>query len=932
MCKSYDESLNLPKTSFPMRGNLPKREPELFKNFEEEKLYEKIINKNKNKKLYVLHDGPPYANGDIHLGTALNKILKDFIVKQKNMSGFKAPYVPGWDTHGLPIELKVLKLAKKEKESLTKVELRKMCTDYALKYVDIQKQQFKNLGVLGDFKNPYLTLNKEFEAEQIKVFGEMLKKGYIYKGLKPVYWCSKCKTALAESEIEYENDECNSLYVKLKIEKDGGFFSKINVNKENVYFVIWTTTAWTLPANTAICLSEKFEYALVKTEKDYLILARDLVEKCMEEFQVKDYEIIKSYSGKEFEHMTAKHPFFNRESLVILGDHVTLEAGTGCVHTAPGHGIEDFEVCRKYEDIPIKVVVDAEGKMTKEAGEFEGIDSKEASRKIIEKLKENNSLMAVKNLTHKYPHCWRCKEPVLFRATEQWFCSVEKFKNETLNEIKKIRWVPSWGETRMINMIKNRSDWCISRQRSWGVPIPVLYCKSCKKYVTDEKIIENISEMFKKFGSNCWFEKEAKEFIPEDFSCSHCNGKDFIKETDTMDVWFDSGCSHVAILKNNENLKWPADLYLEGADQYRGWFQSSLLTAVAYEGKACYEAVCTHGWVVDGQGRKMSKSLANGVKPEKIINKYGADILRLWVASSDYHNDIRISEEILKQLTESYRKIRNTAKFILGNISDFNPETELVNLEEVEEIDKWALMKLDVLIKDVKKAYDDFKFFNIYHNVHNFCVVYMSNFYLDVLKDRLYCDEKNSKTRKAAQTTIYYVLDVLVRILAPILAFTSEEIWSFLPHKKGDDEESVLLNEMYEKIDVKYDENFSEKWDKIFKIRDFVRKALEEKRSEKLIGSSLEAKVLIYCKDEIFKFISETKELLKNVFIVSDVEILKEEKKGEFYSETLKIGIDVTKPEGKKCERCWNYSSFVGTNENHPTLCKRCCNVIEKLY
>ncbi len=927
MCTNYDEGLNLPKTQFPMRGNLPKREPEFFKQNEKNKIYEKLMNKNKDKDLYVLHDGPPYANGDIHLGTALNKILKDFIIKYKNMNGFKAPFIPGWDTHGLPIELKALKSTKKDRSTLTPLELRKMCKDYALKYIKIQKEQFKSLGVIGDFSNAYLTFNKDFEAEQIKVFGKMLEKGYIYKGLKPVYWCCKCGTALAESEIEYENDECTSLYVSFKVNDDGGFFERLGIDKENVFFVIWTTTAWTLPANVAICLSERFEYSIVRVEDKYYVLAKDLVENCMLEANVENYDIVKSFSGSKFKDMTVYHPFIRRNSLIIVGDHVTLDAGTGCVHTAPGHGLEDFEVCKNYKQIPIKVVVDEKGLLNKESVMFEGIHALKADSKIIEKLKEVGSLFATKDISHKYPHCWRCKQPVLFRATEQWFCSVEDFKEQALDEVKKVKWIPKWGENRISNMIQSRSDWCISRQRVWGVPIPILYCKECKNYVVSKDLNKNIANMFKAYGSDCWFEKDAKDFLPENFVCLKCQGKDFEKEKDIMDVWFDSGCSHVAVLENSSELSWPADLYLEGADQYRGWFQSSFLTAVAYKGASPYRSVCTHGWVVDGDGRKMSKSLANGVKPEKIISQYGADILRLWVAFSDYHSDIRISDNIIKQLTESYRKIRNTARFILGNIFDFKPDEDFVEFDEVDEIDKWALVKLDEFIKFAKKAYDEFKFFNLFHELHNFCVIYMSNFYLDVIKDRLYCEAKNSQKRRAAQTAIYVILDVITRIMAPILAFTSDEIWQFMPHKKGDCLESVLLNDMYEEVKITYDEKFQYKWNRIFEIRNLVKKALEEKRKEKIIGSSLESKVVLYCKDEIFEFLKTIKDLLKTIFIVSDVEILKYGD-GEFEFEDFGVNIDVEKPDGKKCERCWSYSSFVGKDKKHVNLCERCSKVV----
>ena len=921
MCKTYDDSLNLPKTKFSMRANLPSRDGELFKKYEKENLYKKIMEKNKDKELYILHDGPPYANGDIHLGTALNKILKDFIIKQKNMSNYKAPFVPGWDTHGLPIELKAIK-SEKNSHNLSSLELRKICKDYALKYINIQREQFKKLGVIGDFDNPYLTFKKEFEAEQIKVFGEMLKKGYIYKGLKPVYWCCKCNTALAESEIEYENDECDSIYVSFKVKDDNNFFNEIGVDKEKTYFLIWTTTTWTLPANVAICVSEKIEYSIVQVNDEYYIIAKDLIESCMKDSNKENYKIIKSCNGKNFENMTVYHPFIDRESLIILGNHVTLDAGTGCVHTAPGHGVEDFEVCKKYSQIPIKVVVDEKGNMTKDAYEFEGLSVDDANKKILEKLQDLNALFGLKKMNHNYPHCWRCKEPILFRATKQWFCSIDKFKEQALKESKQVKWIPSWGENKIENMIKNRTDWCISRQRVWGVPIPIIYCNNCNEYIIDDKLISNIINMFKTYGSDCWFEKDVKDFLPDDFSCPSCKNKNFKKETDIMDVWFDSGCSHVAVLKNNENLKWPADLYLEGADQYRGWFQSSLLTSVAFEGKSPYKSVCTHGWVVDGDGRKMSKSLANGVKPEKFLSKYGADILRLWVASSDYHSDIKISEDIIKQLIESYRKIRNTARFILGNLYDFDPEVDMLELSEIEEIDKWALMKLDNLIKANNKSYDNFKFYNIYHNIHNFCIVDMSNFYLDVIKDRLYCESKFGKKRRAAQTTIYIILDALTRMIAPILAFSSEEIWSFLPHKNADLVDSVLLNDMYFNVEnLKYDVDFQERWSKILQIRDFVRKALEEKRKEKTIGSSLEAKVVIYCKDETFQFINSIKDLLKEVFIVSELLVL-DDGDGEYKFENFKISLDIKKAEGEKCKKCWNYSKSVGKNLEHSSLCE----------
>ncbi len=930
MGRDYNSTLNLPKTDFAMRGNLPKREPELYERFDKKRVYYNIIEKNEGKPVYVLHDGPPYANGAIHLGTALNKILKDFIVKQKNMSGFQAPYVPGWDTHGLPIELKALKAAKADEKEISAVCLREMCKKFALSHVESQKKQFKSLGVLGDYENPYLTLNKEFEARQIEVFGEMAQKGYIYKGLKPVCWCAECGTALAEAEIEYSEDQCKSIYVKFKVCDDGGFFEKKGIDRQKVYFVIWTTTAWTLPSNVAVCLGPDYEYTIVKNCDEYYIMAKDLVESSMKAAFAEKYETVGSFLGKDFEYMTLDHPFLNRKSLVINGDHVTLDSGTGCVHTAPGHGVEDFEICQKYPQIPIIVAVDDQGRLTDEACEFAGILASESDDMIINRLKETGNLLAVKEISHQYPHCWRCKKPILFRATKQWFCSIDGFKEKALEAAGSVNWIPSWGKGRIENMIRDRSDWCISRQRVWGVPIPILYCDNCNKHIVNKKSIRHIADMFRKYGSDCWFDREASEFLPSDFCCPECGSKHFRKETDIMDVWFDSGCSHAFVLERDANLKWPADLYLEGADQYRGWFQSSLLTAVATRGEAPYKNVCTHGWVVDGEGRKMSKSLANGVAPEKIVEKYGADILRLWVASSDYHADIRISPEILKQLSEAYRKIRNTARYILGNISDFNPDVDMVDFNKLCEIDRWILVKFNKLLASAKESYDNFEFYSLYHSIHNFCVVDMSNFYLDVIKDRLYCERKNGLKRRSAQTAMFVVLDAFTRLIAPILSFTSEEIWSVMPHRKTDDFGCVLYNEMFFSVDIDYSEEFYNNWNKIHKIRDAVKKALEEKRALKAIGSSLDAKVVIHCDDNIYDFVLKFSNQLPTVFLVSAVDV-KKNGTGEYIFDSLGISIDIVKPGGKKCARCWAYSESVGCDPDHKTVCSRCAEVVKDI-
>lgn len=930
MTRDYNTTLNLPKTEFPMRGNLPTREPELFERFDKERLYYNVIEKNKGKPLYILHDGPPYANGEIHLGTALNKVLKDFIIKQKNMSGFKAPFVPGFDTHGLPIELKALKAAGADKNNISDVDLRNMCKDFAIGHVEQQKKQFKSLGVVGDYENPYLTLNKEFEARQIEVFGKMAEKDFIYRGLKPVYWCAECGTALAEAEIEYSEDKCYSIYVKFQVNDDKGFFAKYGIDKSRVYFVIWTTTTWTLPSNVAICLGPKYEYTVVKNGEEYYVIAKDLVEETMSAASIENYETIGSFKGKDLEYISVKHPFLDRESVVINGDHVTLESGTGCVHTAPGHGIEDFEVCQKYSDIPIVVAVDNNGKLTDEAGEFAGLTTEESNKAIVQKMDKTGNLLAVKKISHSYPHCWRCKQPILFRATEQWFCSIDGFKKAALEEVKNVNWIPSWGQGRIENMIKDRSDWCISRQRVWGVPIPILYCKKCRKHIINKESVKYIADMFRQYGSDAWFTKEPHEFLPEDFSCPDCGGHDFYKEKDVMDVWFDSGCSHTSVLESYSELRWPADLYLEGADQYRGWFQSSLLTAVATKGKAPYKAVCTHGWVVDGEGRKMSKSLSNGVAPEKIVEKYGADILRLWVASSDYHADIRISPEILKQLTEVYRKIRNTARFILGNISDFDPDKDAVSFDSLHEVDRWALSKLNDLLENAKNYYDNFEFYGLYHSIHNFCVVDMSNFYLDIIKDRLYCELKDGVKRRAAQTAMFIILDAFTRLIAPILSFTSEEIWSAMPHRKSDDVKSVFYNDMYFSVDVNCDEGFYEKWNEIHSIRNVVKKALEEKRAMKVIGSSLDAKVILYCDDNNYDFVNGVSNQLSTAFLVSMVEV-KRNGEGEYKFDSLGISVDVEKSRGNKCERCWTYSESVGEDHKHPTLCDRCAEVIKNI-
>ena len=904
-----------------MRGNLPKREPEMLQKWEDERLYYKMIEKNKGKPSYILHDGPPYANGEIHLGTALNKTLKDFIVKYKNMSGFCAPYVPGWDTHGLPIELKAMKAIGVENGAIPAVDLRKHCHDYAMKHVENQMKQFKRLGSLGDYDYPYLTLRPAFEAKQVEVFGEMAKRGYMYKGLKPVYWCPDCNTALAEAEIEYENDPCRSIYVKFNVTDDKGIFAGMGLDLSKVYFVIWTTTTWTIPGNLAICLGPDYNYTLVHVGDEYYVMAEELVRTTMETAGITDYTTEGIFTGAELEGIKTKHPLYDRLSPIIVGDHVTLESGTGCVHTAPGYGVEDFEVCKNYDDIGIIVCVDAKGRQTAEAGEFEGMDTTEANKAIAEKLTEVGAMLATQKIVHQYPHCWRCHQPIIYRATEQWFCSVKGFKDEAIKAIESVKWIPDWGEDRIKGMVRDRSDWCISRQRTWGVPIPVIYCKDCGKPICNDETIKAISDLFRKEGSDAWWTREVSEFIPASVKCE-CGCGEFTKEYDIMDVWFDSGVSHTAVMEGEDfpSLTWPADLYLEGADQYRGWFQSSLLTSVVYKGSAPYKAVCTHGWVVDGEGKTMHKSLGNGIDPSEITEQYGADILRLWVASSDYHSDIRISKPILSQLSDAYKKIRNTARYILGNLGGFNPDTDMVSDSELTELDKWAIMKLDTLIDKVNEGYNAFDFHVAFHAIHNFCVIDMSNFYLDIIKDRLYCEKSDSVLRRSAQTAMYRILSAVARLAAPIISFTAEEIWQFMPHTSADDKESVFLNQMPEKSGIGFSDEFVEKWNFIYAARESSNKVLEEARNAKIIGKSLEAKIIIKSSEADYARYSEFADSLADILIVSAVEVEKAD------GETV---FEVAKADGEKCERCWCYSKYVGTNAKHPTLCKRCAEVIE---
>ena len=921
--KDYSSTLNLPKTDFPMRGNLPTKEPETLKAVFENGLYEKILKKNEGHKHFVLHDGPPYANGEIHAGHALNKILKDTIVRYKAMKGFYAPFIPGYDTHGMPTEKKAIEKLGLDRSKIPVTKFRDTCREFTTNYKDIQTEGFKRLGVLGDWAHPYITYDHATEARQIGVFGDMYKKGYIYKGLKPVYWCTDCETALAEAEIEYKDVTGESIYVKFPVEDSKGLF-----DKKDTYMVIWTTTPWTLPGNMGITIGADYEYSIVELKEnkedaklERLIIATELVEKVMKLAEVEDYKTVQTFKGSELEGVLCKHPFLDRMSRVVLGSettvNVTLDEGTGAVHTAPAYGKEDYLQGLK-DKLGMVVAVDDKGKQTAEAGEFAGQFYAKSNKTITAWLDENGYLLKAVKIEHSYPHCWRCKKPIIFRATPQWFASVDGFRDDVLKAIKTVTWHPDWGEDRMSEMIKGRNDWCISRQRTWGVPLPIFYCKDCgEPYVTEESI-KKIQEVVRTEGTNAWWAKEAKDLVPEGAKCPKCGCTEFKKETDIMDVWFDSGSTHQSVLVER-GLDYPADLYLEGNDQYRGWFQSSLLTSVAVNGIAPYKEVLCCGFVVDGQGRKMSKSLGNGVSPIDVSNKFGADILRLWALSSDYSMDVNLSDDILKGISDVYRKIRNTARYILGNTYDYDPEKP-VAYEDLQEIDKWALTRLNKLIKDCTKDYDTYSFGNCYHDVNQFCVVDMSSFYLDIIKDRLYTEKADSVARRAAQTTMYYILDALVKILTPMISFTAEEIWSAMNHTEKENVESPMLADYPVSNDEWDNKEIAEKWEKIIKVKNIVAKDLELARAEKTIGNSLDAKVTIYAEGEEYKFLKENEELIKLVLIVSGLEIQENNRKQE-----EKLGVKVEHATGEKCERCWMYNDHLEDG-----LCPRCKEVLEK--
>ncbi len=920
----YKATLNLPKTSFPMKANLPQREPEILKKWEEGRIYQKLREIAKDRPKYILHDGPPYANGHIHIGTALNKILKDLTVKSKNMAGFNGEYVPGWDCHGLPIEHQVDKELGSKKASYSISEKRKLCRVFASKFLDIQRQEFKRLGVMGEWDNPYQTMSYDYEATIVREFGRFVGKGSVYRGKKPVYWCASCETALAEAEVEYEDHTSPSITVKFEALSD--FSERFPALKgKKVYVLIWTTTPWTLPANLAIAFHPDYSYVAAEVNGEVWILAEALLEQVMAQAGKTKYTVLAKFPGKQVEGLKCRHPFIDRESVLILANYITLDTGTGCVHTAPGHGQEDYESGIQY-NIPIYSPVDDQGRFTSDVPFFAGQFVFDANEAVIQKLAEVGALIHSEPYTHQYPTCWRCKNPIIFRATEQWFISMEKngLRQKALEAIDRVTWIPPWGRDRIYGMIQNRPDWCISRQRAWGVPIVAFTCQACQEILLEEHLAEYVSELFEKGGADVWFDLPARELLPPGTRCPKCRGEEFSKETDILDVWFDSGVSYAAVCEKRPNLKSPVDIYLEGSDQHRGWFHSSLLASVGTRGHAPYHSVLTHGFVVDGEGRKMSKSFGNVIAPDEVIHRYGAEILRLWVAAEDYRDDIRISEEILSRLSEAYRRIRNTCRFLLGNLYDFDPQKDSVPDAQLLELDRWILLRLQKLISRLREAYADFEFHLVFHSLHNFCAVDLSALYLDILKDRLYTSSPSSPQRRAAQTVLFKILDALVRLMATILSYTAEEVWGHLPGSKPR-AESVHLT-LFPEVEPRYlDERIEERWELLLQVRREVSKTLEIARQNKLIGNSLEAGVTLAAPEKLLSFLRQNEAQLKDLFIVSQVELVSSLPPGAYRSPELEgLSILITRARGKKCERCWVYDPHVGESTDLPSVCPRC--------
>ena len=916
----YKSTLNMTKSGFPMRAGLPKREPEMLKHWEELDLYNELLKKNEGKPLFNLHDGPPFSNGALHMGHALNKSIKDFITRSYAMRGYYTPYIPGWDNHGMPIESAIIKQNKLNHKAMSVAEFRSACHEFADHYIDVQRDGFKRMGVVGDWAHPYKTMDPGFEAQEVRVFGKMYQNGHIYKGLKPVYWCAHDETALAEAEIEYKDDPCTTVYVKFPMNDDLGKLSHLDRSK--LFFVIWTTTIWTLPGNLAIALHPDESYAVVKAPNgEMYIMAEALIEKVMGIGGFDSYEVVEIHPGCFYENMLASHPFLPKTSRLVLADYVTMDSGTGCVHTAPGFGADDYETCKRY-GMEMVVPVDDQGRPTDYAGKYAGMLTDESNSIILEDMKKDGTLFASEEIVHSYPHCWRCKNPIIFRATPQWFCSVDSFKDEAIAACNDVRWVPAWGKDRMRSMILERTDWCISRQRRWGLPIPVFYCKDCGKPICTPESIEAVATLFEKEGSNAWFDMAAEDILPKGFTCPHCGASaGFEKETDTLDGWFDSGSTHFAAMERDQGF-WPSTMYMEGLDQYRGWFQSSLLVAVGALGRgAPFKECLTHGWTVDGEGKAMHKSLGNGMEPAEIFEKYGADLLRLWAGSSDYHVDVRCSDEIFKQLSQNYLKFRNTCKFCLDNLVNFDPN-DLVKPEEMLPLDKWAVTRLNDLITKVFAWYDNYEFHSVSHAINDFCVVELSSFYFDILKDRLYCDEADGPERRSAQTALFLILDAMTRMFAPILAFTCDEVWLAMPHRAEDDGRNVLFNEMvqpYTQYALSQEE--MENWGRIASLRSAVNGALEQARADRIIGKSLEAAVSLTVPQEDAFLTRMSEEALADLFIVSQVSLTVGDE----------VSVRVKAAAGVKCGRCWKVLHSVASVGEHEALCPRCAAVMAKL-
>jgi len=928
----YKQTLNLPKTAFPMKANLIKKEPELLEKWEKMNLYQFIRESSKGRKRYMLHDGPPYANGNIHMGTAFNKILKDIIIKSKQMAGFDAPYVPGWDCHGLPIEHKMDMELGSAKSEMAQVEIRQHCRKYAEKFIDIQRNEFKRLGVLGEWDKPYLTMNYPYEATIVREFGKFATNGSLFKSKKPNYWCISCQTALAEAEVEYGDHASPSIFVKFPMISDmTESFPELKGKKISI--VIWTTTPWTLPANLAVALHPDLEYAAVETQdNEVMILAKGLLDVCMDTFGIKSYEVLVEFKASDLENLEAKHPLYDRSSVIVLAPYVTLEAGSGCVHTAPGHGREDYETGLEY-NLDVYSPVDDSGCFTSDVEFFAGLQVFEANKAVSDKLEEVGALLKEQEITHEYPHCWRCKNPVIFRSTEQWFISMEKngLRQKALNSIDSVAWIPSWGQARIYNMIANRPDWCISRQRAWGVPITVFFCEECGAMVVSQEIIDHVCGLVEAKGADVWFTESEEDLLPPGTKCPECRANKFKKETDILDVWFDSGVSYAAVMEKREDLDSPADLYLEGSDQHRGWFHSSLLCSVGTRGGAPYRNVLTHGFVVDGKGKAMHKSAGNVIAPEELIKKYGAEIIRMWVAGEDYRDNIRLSKEILQRLTEAYRRIRNTCRYLLGNLSDFDPDTDQVSYQQMEELDRWALHQLQELNERVQKAYEDFNFHLVYHNLHNFCVLDLSAFYLDIIKDRLYTSPKKSVARRSAQTAMNETLEVLVRLMAPILSFSADEIWQYI---NGRGRTASVHADLFVPINESYkDSALAKRWGTIITLRREATKALEVARKEKEIGHPLDASVTIGIPPELMVELAPYRDQFSTILIVSSAELVQADQLDDgIESETIPgVKIKVSPSNDQKCERCWIHDPTVGQDNNHPTICKRCLDVLEEI-